>query len=76
MTKTWLKEPQVATGVVYCDFDTMVWRVDLFALQVGLSVDGKGIDAYFEWLQLALPLEVKECIGVGTFHLSFRFKKG
>ena len=51
---------QARARIVQFDFDRAVWKFDAFAIQNHLTT--VGMDAYFEWLQNALPVEVKDCI--------------
>lgn len=53
---------QVKEGVIFFDFDYLLWRFDPLALQMHMS--DVGVDAYLEKVQKALPEDVRELLSV------------
>lgn len=49
-------------GVIFFDFDYLLWRFDPLALQMHMS--DVGVDAYLEKVQKALPEDVRELLSV------------
>jgi hypothetical protein len=52
----------VKEGVIYFDFDYLLWRFDPLALQLHMS--DVGVDAYLEKVQKSLPEDVRELLSV------------
>lgn len=53
---------QVKEGVIFFDFESLIWRFDPLALQAHVS--DKGVDSYIERVQSSLPAEVIKLLSV------------